>query len=100
MTASDIQQLEAIWNLRVTWNGTEYPCFYGARQESRDLGFGGYATQASLEVVLRKELFVGSYPEPEQGLTVGGRLLSIESVTHSHDGKLLVLACKDPTKGV
>lgn len=100
MTASDVQQLESIWRQTVNWNGADYPCFYGARMDTRDLGFGGYAGGNTLEVVLRKALFVGSYPEPEQLLTVGATSLAIESVTHSHDGEILVLACKSPSRGV
>ena len=98
--AEAMGQLEADIGATITWNGTVYPCQIGARRESKDLGDGGFALDAQLEIVVRQELFTAGFPTAKQTVTLDSRVLRIVDVLHAPDASCLVLSCEDNTRGV
>jgi len=101
--AEALEQIEAELNLTFTWSGGSYPCIYGDRTESKELGYGGFALDSDVTVVVRKDAFSsgnGPFPQPKDDITLDSRSLNIQSVDYAPDGSSLVLACNDPTRGV
>lgn len=98
--AEAIEQIEAELGAEATLAGGTFPCVVGDRAETKDLGFGGFATDAAVTVVIRKALFGDTYPSPQDTVTLTDRTVSVLSCTHAPDGSVVVLACNDLTKGV
>lgn len=97
--AQAFRELESELGQQVVWNGTPYHCQIGARRESKDLGEGGFGLASGLEIVIRQEA-IGTPPSVKDTVTVGTRVLRVESVTWAPDDAFVVLGCEDDTKGV
>lgn len=78
-------------------SGTEYPCVIGSRSDTSELGNGGYATGAALEIVCRAALFA-TPPTTADVLTINNKLHRIDSIMLSPCGSLLVLTCDDANR--
>jgi len=100
--AEAIKQIEAELGATCRWNTTTLPCIISERGESKDLGYGGFATETDVSVVIRKALFgaSGPFPAPKDLVILPDRTLNVQTVTHAPDGSVVVLACNDPTRGV
>ena len=98
---NSLEELESELGQQMTWNGAQYPCMIGARNETKELGEGGYALQASLEIVCRLAIFPNSTPPGlKETVSIGTRLLRISDVLHDPSGEFVVLSGYDPTTGV
>lgn len=93
--AAAVEELETEIGDKFAWNNVEYPCVAGSRQDGAELGAGGYATSAGIEIVVRRAVL------PTVGLTtsdeiyLNGKQLKIVTITHSMGDSVLVLACED-----
>jgi hypothetical protein len=78
---------------------TEYPCIVGARTDSHDLGMGGFANDATVEIVLRRELFDDTtLPNKLDTVYLNGKAHQIDTVVLSPDGAAVILNCGDLNK--
>lgn len=91
--AETIRQLEGEVGSLMTWNGKQYKCIIGARKDSAELGIGGYASDAALEIVVRAALFTTQKPAPADEVTVNGKAHKIVSVDFAPDLSVYVLTC-------
>jgi hypothetical protein len=99
--ADSLLELESELGQTFVWNSGTYPCIIGARNETKELGEGGFALQAGLELVVRLAALPNSTPPaPNDDLTLGSRALTVVSVLHDPSGEFVVLTCEDPTQGV
>ena len=93
--AAAVEELETELGDKFSWNGVEYPCVAGSRQDGSELGAGGFATSAGIEVVVRRDAL------PTVGLTaadeihLNGKQLKIVTITVAMGESVLVLACED-----
>ena len=77
----------------------QYPCIVGARTDTADLGMGGYATGATIEVVCRRNLFTEqTLPTLSDTLYINFKAHKILSVVLSPDGSAVVMQCDDVNK--
>lgn len=98
--AAAVAEMESEVGSVFAWNGIEYPCVVGARQDGAELGIGGFATAAGLEVVVRTALFTEATapinpPTATDTIHINGKSQKIVTVTTSPDGSVVVLACED-----
>ena len=76
-----------------------YPCIVGSRTDTKELGSGGWAGSATVEVVLRRSLFTeATLPRLEDVLYLNHRVHRIDSIILSPDQSCVVLACEDVNK--
>ncbi len=80
-------------------DGVDYPCLIGSRTDTHEAGLGGYAPDAQVEVVMRRELFTeDTLPTLVDTIYLNFKAHSIKSIVTSPDGSCLVLACDDVNK--
>ncbi len=83
------------------FNGGTYPCHPGDLDESKELGFGGFALRKGKQIVVTKASLGGVTPPAAQdSVTVSGKVYSVDSVRTSPDMGFYVLNLNDPTTGV
>lgn len=95
--ADSLTQVETERVQTMTFNGTDYPCIIGARTDANELGVGGYATSAGIEVVARRSLF-STLPTSKDDVTINGKVQKVTSVMFSPDESCIVLTCEDANK--
>ncbi len=84
-----------------TFNGGTFPCIAGDVDESKELGFGGFALRKGKQIVVTKASLAGvSPPAAQDSVTVSGKVYSVDSVRTSPDMGFYVLNLNDPTTGV
>lgn len=98
--ADALRELESELGTTFVWNGNTYPCQIGARNETKELGEGGYALEAGVELVVRIGVLTAGTPATNDDLTLGTRSLTVSAVLHDPSGEFVVLTCEDPTRGV
>jgi hypothetical protein len=99
--AETLRQLETEVNGSMMLDGKAYPCTFGARTDSHDLGMGGFATGATLEIVLRSELFTSqTLPTLNSLVYVNYKAHKVNTINKSPDWSFVVLACDDANKDV
>ena len=81
----------------MTFGGTDYPCIIGARTDGSELGAGGFALSAGLEVVCRRSLF-STIPTTHSDITVNGKVQKVVSIVLSPDDSFFVLSTEDVNK--
>lgn len=78
---------------------TPYPCLIGDRTDTHELGLGGYANNAVVEVVCRRDLFTDeTLPALNDLVNLNYRQHKIVSMVISPDGSCVVLQCEDVNK--
>ena len=76
-----------------------YPCIVGARTDTHELGMGGYATGATVEVVCRRNVFTDeTLPTLDDTIYLNFKAHKIISIVISPDGALVVMQCDDLNK--
>ena len=84
-----------------SFSGVSYPCIAGDLDETKDLGFGGFALKKGKQIVFRTaDLSGATAPAAQDTVIVSGKTLSVDSVVTPPDGSFYVLTLNDPTMGV
>jgi hypothetical protein len=93
-----LAEIEAENPQTYTFNGTEYPCSTGDETKSKDLGFGGYAPQADMTIVVRNSTLPDPAPALKDQIFVDGREYHLDTITDDHCDVFQVWALNDPNK--
>ncbi len=97
--AEALKSLEAELGVYMKLDGIDYPCIIGDRTDTQEAGLGGYAPDAAVEVVLRRDLFTeATLPALDDLILLNLKQHAIKSIVLSPDGSSVVLACYDPNK--
>ena len=95
--AAALLEVESELGEVVTFSGTDYPCIIGARTDGAELGDGGFALSAGLEIVCRRSLFA-TLPTTRDNVTVKSKVHKILSIVLSPDESCIVLQTEDVNK--
>jgi hypothetical protein len=84
-----------------TFAAASYPCTISARTESKTLEGGGFEPVADMVIVVRTAALGGAAaPVSKDEITVGSRVMRVDSVDHSPCGTFLVINLIDNNRGV
>ena len=95
--AAALLEIESELGDVLTLNSVDYPCIIGARTDGAELGAGGFALSAGLEIVCRRSLFQ-TLPTTNDNVTVNGRVHKIMSVVTDPSGACFVMQTDDVNK--
>lgn len=85
------------------WTGATpktYPCSAGSAQFAKNLGFGGFALESDLVIIVRTAaLGVDGYPALNDEITVDGKVYHLDRIEWSPCKTFAAWHLDDPTKG-
>lgn len=87
-------------NPTINWKGADFLCSPSVSQFTEQLEQGGFQVIKVLSITIRKDLFEGNLPEPQQTITYNSETYRIMTVSQEPFGSFIRLITHSDTFGV